>query len=186
MPAMRHLRPLALVVALLANACTLVVLDDALTAPSPCAQAGDCAAGFACSNGACLAVEPATIPPPEGTLIGPAGGELRGPDGVLLTVPAGAFTDDTELTLERESSTNVARGCEQHSAFYRVTPGVELAVAATLSIPVVDCDSCVVCAAPSGADEDWLPLDEPAVTPAGSASALVSDTGAVVVAGVAP
>lgn len=186
MPAMRPSLPLAALVASLANACTLIVIDDALAPPSPCTQPGDCAAGHACTEGTCQPVETSTVPPPVGTVLGPAGGDVIGPDEVLLAVPSGALADDVELFITRESNTNVARACEQHSAFYRVTPELDLAVPAVLSIPVAECDTCVVCAAPQFVEDPWVPLDEPAVAAAGSASALVTTIGVVVVAGVAP
>ncbi len=185
MPAMRSPLPLAALAASLANACTLVVVDDLLAPPAPCTQPSDCAAGFVCTAEECQPAEPSKVAPPAGTLVGPAGGDVTGPDGVLLAVPPGALTDDADVIIERQSATNVARGCAERSAFYRVTPALTLTAAAVLSIPVSDCEACVVCAAPTDDDEPWTALDEPPVAPAASASALVTSTGAVVVAGVA-
>lgn len=186
MPAMRLLTPLVALGASLTPGCTLMVIDDVLSDRIACEQPGDCAAGFGCVDGSCQEVEAAVVPPPEGTVVGADGGEVLGPDGVVLTVPVGAIASDTELFISRESATHVARGCEEHSGFFRVSPEVQLASPAVLAIPVTDCAVCVVCAAPDDDQEAWLPLDEPSVAPAEAAAALVSRTGQVVVAGVAP
>lgn len=186
MPPMRLFPPLAVLGAVLAPGCTLVVIDDIVDDQVVCQQPGDCAAGFACADGACREADTTGLPPPEGTVVGPSGGDVFGPDGVALAVPTGALATDTALVIVRESATNIARGCDERSGFYRVTPEVQLATAAVLSIPVVDCAACVVCAAPEDDVDEWQALEPPPVAPSGSAAALVQRTGQLVVAGVAP
>lgn len=188
MTAMRSSLPLAAMGAGLlsvAPACTALVVQDALAGAVACETAGDCAAGFACQDGRCEAVEPSGQTPPEGTLVGPGGGDVLGPDGVELAVPPDAVGADTAFIIKRESATNVALGCDEASGFFRVTPAVVLAEPAVLSIPVLDCAECAVCAKPGEDGSAWIVLEEPPVTPTGVAAALLGATGGIVVAGVA-
>ena len=186
------MRPPLLIVALGAGlvsataACTAIVVQDSLGDAPPCASAGDCAAGFRCQDGGCVAVDVAGQVPQEGTVVGADGGDVFGPDGVELAVPPGAVDGATAFVIERESATNVARGCAEHSPFFRVRPEVNLAQPAVLVIPVADCPECVVCAKPDDEGAAWTALDAPPVTPSGSAAALITSTGVVVVAGVGP
>lgn len=163
--------------------CTALVVNDVLADEIPCEAPGDCAAGFSCADGLCAPVEESAVVPAEGTTVGPTGGDVTGPDGVALAVPAGALPDETALVIERASATNVALGCTEASAFYRVSPVVNFAVGAVLTIPVDDCADCVICAKPAE-EGDWTALDEPAVAPSNSAAAILMQTGTVLVAGV--
>lgn len=186
---MPPMRPPLLLVALLAGplpalaGCTALVVDDLLADEIPCEAPGDCAAGFSCAEGFCEPADDPSSIPAEGTTVGPEGGDVAGPDGVELAVPAGALPTDTALVIERASATNVAVGCTEASAFYRVSPVVNFAVGAVLTIPVDDCADCVICAKPAE-DGDWAALDEPAVAPSDSAAAILTQTGNVLVAGV--
>lgn len=166
-----------------ATGCTAIVVDNLLAEEVPCEAPGDCGAGFACTEGLCRFVEEVGQPPPEDLVVGAAGGEITGPDGVSLSIPAGALGGDTALRLERASSTHVPVGCQEASAFYLVTPEVDFAAAATLSIPVSDCGDCRVFERPA-TEGAWTELAEPDVAPTGAAAALIEHTGAVLVAGV--
>lgn len=163
--------------------CTALVVDNLLAEEVPCATPGDCAAGFACAEGVCLLVEEPGQAPPEDIVVGAAGGELAGPEGVLLSIPAGALGGDTALRIARASATHVPVGCQEMSAFYQVTPEVDFAAAATLSIPVTDCSDCRVFERPP-AEGPWTALAEPDIAPTDTAAALLANTGAVWVAGV--
>lgn len=166
-----------------AMGCTAIVMDSLLAEEVPCEAAGDCAAGFACAEGVCRFVEEPGQAPPEDTVVGAAGGELSGPDGVLLSIPAGALGGDTALRIARASATHVPVGCQEMSAFYLVTPDVDFATPATVSIPVADCSDCRVFERPP-AEGPWTALAEPDITPTDTAAALLVNTGAVWVAGV--
>jgi hypothetical protein len=165
------------------SGCTVIVVNDVLADQSACADPGDCAAGYACQDGLCALVDDDVAPPPAGTVVGAAGGDVSGPDGVTLSVPAGALAADAPFVIERASATHVALGCDEVSDFYRVSPDLDLAVAAVLAIPVDSCDACAVCAEPDEGGA-WTVLDAPGVAPSGTAAALLLRTGAVVVAGV--
>ena len=167
-------------------ACTAIVVQDVLADAPPCENAGDCAAGFGCVDDRCEVAEPSGQVPPEGTVVGPAGGDVLGPDGVELAIPQDAVSTATAFVIERESATNVALGCAEHSAFFRVSPEVDLAAAAVLVIPVEGCADCVVCAKPDDGEGAWTVLEAPPFAPAGSATALLTSTGMVMVAGVVP
>jgi len=160
-----------------------MVMGSLLVGEEFCEAVGDCAAGCVSVLGVCCFVEELGHVLPEDMVVGVVGGESSGPDGVLLCIPAGALGGDTALRIARASATHVPVGCQEMSAFYLVTPEVDFATPATVSIPVADCSDCRVFERPP-AEGPWTALAEPDITPTDTAAALLVNTGAVWVAGV--
>lgn len=143
----------------LGSGCTLIVLQDIAT--TSCEAVGDCAAGQACSEGACAAVNGAATPPPSGTPVGPAGGFVEGPDGVTMEFGEGATDRELRVRIARASSTIVPVGVIERSRFYTIEPAAELVEDAFITIPLDDaCPLCAVWLAPEQSDdnEPWIEL----------------------------
>jgi hypothetical protein len=141
--------------------CTYVVLSDA-QGDKACDDAADCAAGFACADGACDAVARATAPPPVGTLVGPEGGTVQGPDGLTVVFPPGSLDTPLHVTVSRRSSTTVPVGVIERSRFYVVEPAAVLVAAAAVSVPLTaPCPdaTCAVWLAPDDDGEPWIDLE---------------------------
>lgn len=74
------------------------------------------------------------------TVVSLSGGTIHGPDGVSLTIPRGAITQSTEVTIERVNPRTLCKTIDNHveavGNYYRITSG-EVIDAKSLSIKLV-------------------------------------------------
>jgi hypothetical protein len=157
----------ALFLVAVCGGCTAIILSDAAkTDGAPCESAGDCAAGSRCRDGTCDDVADEGDPPPAPGTVGDEGGTLIGPDDISVTIPAHALNTTVTFTVSRGSSTTVARTDDgevvPHSRFYTIDPPLDLALAATVEVPLDD--SCPQCTVFHKASFRWVPLAETVVT----------------------
>ena len=118
----------------------LLVIAASCTTPTdsddeaPCNNVGQCLPGWVCAAGRCVQGTSGKKTPNS---VNSSGGIVRGLDDVSIEIPAGALSDEIEISFTKLSTSVTVQGVSPVSDVYEIGPtGQTFSLDATLIIPI--------------------------------------------------